>query len=146
MRKAVVIGLAVVLVIAIFFAIQSNSNATGNYLKLDPTGNVAGTGLTVTQNPTNTGETKEFTMTANEFAFVPETITVNEGDKVVLYITSVDVDHGISIPEFDVSENLPVGKTTTVEFIADKKGTYSFFCNVFCGEGHKEMTGTLVVN
>ena len=27
-----------------------------------------------------------------------------------------------------------------------KKGKYDFLCNVYCGPGHKEMTGTIIVN
>lgn len=97
-------------------------------------------------NPPVVGETKTFTMTAKMFEFVPGTITVNEGDTVVLNITSEDVEHGISIPQFGVSETLPVGEMVTVQFVADEAGTYTFFCNVFCGSGHQSMKGTLVVN
>jgi cytochrome c oxidase subunit 2 len=38
------------------------------------------------------------------------------------------------------------GSSKTVTFVADKAGTFKFFCNVPCGEGHREMTGQLVVN
>jgi len=31
------------------------------------------------------------------------------------------------------------------EFVADKVGEFNFFCNVYCGEGHSEMGGKLVV-
>ena len=46
---------------------------------------------------------------------------------------------------FNVSEMLEPGKTVSVEFVADKQGTFSFFCNVFCGSGHGNMKGTLIV-
>jgi heme/copper-type cytochrome/quinol oxidase subunit 2 len=92
------------------------------------------------------GDIKEFAMTARQFEFEPSTITVNEGDTVRLTITSEDVPHGFAIAEFDVNARLPVNEPTTVEFVADKAGTYRFFCSVMCGEGHREMTGTLVVN
>ena len=38
------------------------------------------------------------------------------------------------------------GKTEIVEFVADKRGTFEFYCSVYCGEGHSEMEGTLIVN
>lgn len=88
---------------------------------------------------------KSFNMTAKQWEFVPSTITVNKGDTVRLSITSTDVDHGFALSQFGVSANLQPGKTVQVEFVADKKGTFSFFCNVFCGSGHGSMRGSLVV-
>jgi len=32
-----------------------------------------------------------------------------------------------------------------VTITPDKPGTFVFFCDVFCGDGHEEMAGTLVV-
>ena len=87
---------------------------------------------------------KEFNMEAYLFGFEPSTIEVNEGDTVRITIKSRDVEHGIGIPEFKV--NKKIGKEpVTVEFVADKKGSYPFICSVFCGEGHKEMKGMLIV-
>lgn len=107
-------------------------------------------GKAVSNNPTSnsssSGNVKEFTMTAKAFQFTPSTITVNEGDTVILHITSLDEMHGIAIPEFGVSQQLPPGEEKTVQFVADKKGSFRFFCNVPCGEGHKDMTGMIVVN
>lgn len=87
----------------------------------------------------------EIDMTAKKWEFTPSTITVKEGSEVKLNIRSVDVTHGFRIAEFGVSETLSPGKTVTVEFTADKKGTFSFFCTVFCGSGHSGMRGQLVV-
>ncbi|VVB98770.1 Nitrous-oxide reductase [uncultured archaeon] len=89
--------------------------------------------------------TKEFSITAKQFEFLPSTITVNKGDTVKLNLTSADVAHGIALPDFGVSKEIPAGETVSVEFTADKSGTFTFFCNVPCGEGHREMTGTLIV-
>jgi len=88
---------------------------------------------------------KEFDVTAKQFEFVPGVITVNEGDTVRLNVTSVDVAHGISIPEFGVNERIEVGQTAIVEFVADQKGTFTMHCSVFCGTGHGLMKGTLIV-
>lgn len=90
-------------------------------------------------------EVKSFTMEAKQFEFIPSIITVNEGDLVKLAVTSSDVDHGLAIPAFGVREALSPGKLVNVEFVADKKGTFEFFCSVSCGSGHGGMRGTLVV-
>jgi len=88
---------------------------------------------------------KEFTMTAQNWQFSPATITVNKGDKVRLKITSVDVTHGFALKDFNVNVTLEPGQTQIVEFVADKVGSFSFRCSVPCGEGHREMQGTLIV-
>lgn len=88
---------------------------------------------------------KEFDMSARQWSFEPATIMVKEGDTVRLNIKSEDVTHGFAISEFGVNERLLPGKTTTVEFVADKKGEYIFFCSVPCGSGHGGMKGKLIV-
>lgn len=93
----------------------------------------------------SSSEVKSFSMTAKQWEFVPNTITVNEGDRVRLSIASTDVSHGFALMQFGVNVKLEPGETQTVEFVADKKGTYTYFCNVFCGHSHGQMKGTLVV-
>lgn len=96
-------------------------------------------------NTSTTAAAVEFDVTARQFEFNPATITVTKGDTVTLNITSEDVVHGFSIPDFDVNEALTPGKTTTVQFVADKAGTFSFACSIVCGSGHSTMKGQLVV-
>ena len=91
------------------------------------------------------GNFKEFKITAKQFAFEPETIEVNKGDKVRLIVTSVDVPHGIGIPEYGINERVDPGKQVTIEFVADKQGTFTTFCTVFCGSDHSNMKGKLIV-
>lgn len=88
---------------------------------------------------------KSFSMTAQKWSFSPTTITVNKGDTVKISINSTDVTHGFFLSEFGVSENLNAGTTTNVSFVADKSGSFSFTCSVFCGSGHSNMVGTLIV-
>lgn len=74
-------------------------------------------------------------------------ITVSRGDAVVLKLRSSDVTHGFALKAFDIyiSEGITPGKTVFVSFKADKAGTFPFWCNVYCGDMHKDMKGTLVV-
>lgn len=99
--------------------------------------------------PTTTPEPapiiKEFSITAKQWEFLPSTIAVNTGDTVKLIITSIDVAHGFTLEAFGIEEYLEPNKTTTVEFVADKAGSFSFSCSVFCGSGHNHMSGTLIV-
>ena len=93
----------------------------------------------------STGPVKQFTMTAKDWQFTPSTITVNKGDKVKLTVTALDKNHGFALPDFNVNVNLPKGEAQVIEFTADKQGTFTFFCSVFCGSGHGNMKGSLIV-
>lgn len=99
----------------------------------------------ITATETTESTTQTFDITATQFTFDPSTITVKKGDTVVLNITSNDVPHGFSLPDFDVNETLSPGSTKTVEFVADQTGSFSFACSVVCGSGHSTMSGKLVV-
>ena len=99
----------------------------------------------VVEEPTPFPVIKSFSLTARQWSFEPSTITVKKDDTVRLSIASVDVRHGFKLPTFGVDATLEPNQTTTVEFVADKAGTFSFFCNIFCGDGHGAMNGTLTV-
>ena len=84
-------------------------------------------------------------MTAKRYAFDPNVITVKKGEKVRLIITALDHDHGFNLPAFDINQKLPKGDPATIEFTADKSGTFEFKCSNYCGLGHGKMKGKLVV-
>ena len=111
--------------------------------------NLVGGGTPIPQNEISaaaqSGQVKEFKMTAKQFAFEPATIEVSKGDKVRLIVTSTDVPHGIAIPEYGINQRLDVGKPVTIEFTADKQGSFTAFCSVFCGSGHSAMKGKIIV-
>jgi len=64
---------------------------------------------------------------------------------VVIELTSKDRLHGFSLPAFGVRADAIPDKTTRVRFVPDKVGRHEFFCDVFCGDGHEEMSAVLVV-
>jgi heme/copper-type cytochrome/quinol oxidase subunit 2 len=73
-------------------------------------------------------------------------IRVKQGETVTLRLTSMDVVHGFTLPEYNVSEILYPGDMVTVEFLADESGEFEFYCSAqSCGRGHLEMKGTLIV-
>jgi len=157
-HKTIIISLLLVSVLLLFgCAQQSQANqktdgsvATGNDSMSAGDSMPAGDSMAVGnsmqgEDSMHASDVKSFDMIAKQFEFVPGTITVKKGDTVKLTITSTDVEHGITIPEFGVNQTIPAGQTATVEFVASKAGTFEFHCNVFCGEGHGEMKGKLVV-
>lgn len=145
MNKNTLIAIAVVIVLlvgAVFFIGQKKTTqapAPETSTEAKPTQSMEKT--TTDSN----APVKEISVTAKQFAFSPDTIKVKQGDKVRLKIKSVDVAHGVGIPDFNVSVDLAPGKEETVEFVADKKGEFTFFCSVFCGSGHPDMKGKLIV-
>ena len=87
----------------------------------------------------------EFLVTSRKYEFGPSSLRVKKGDHLMLVITALDHDHGFRLDEFHINTKIERGKTVTVEFTADKAGTFPFRCSSFCGLGHGGMKGTLVV-
>ena len=94
-------------------------------------------------------EPKVFEVVARRFAFEPATIEVTEGDRVRLLVRSADGPHGVEIKEFRVKKAVPRAKPgdepVAIEFVAAKAGTFTILCSEYCGNGHEDMTGSLVV-
>jgi cytochrome c oxidase subunit 2 len=91
------------------------------------------------------GETIEIKMTAKKYEFEPALITVKKGQRVRLIITALDRDHGFKLPAFNINQHLRKGDPATIEFTADKAGTFPFQCSVVCGLGHHKMKGAVTV-
>ncbi|OGB88554.1 hypothetical protein A3H38_02810 [candidate division WOR-1 bacterium RIFCSPLOWO2_02_FULL_46_20] len=89
--------------------------------------------------------TREVSIIARQFNFLPGKIEVVKGVPVRLYLTSLDVTHGLYIDKFKINQKMEKGKLTVVDFIPDEAGEYEFKCSNFCGLGHGGMKGELVV-
>lgn len=79
-----------------------------------------------------------------QYAWEPAAIVAKKGELVRLIIHNADVTHGLVIPDLGVNQDIPPDGAV-VTFAASKQGTFEFFCSVWCGEGHMEMQGTLVI-
>jgi len=84
-------------------------------------------------------------ITAKKFEFTPGEITVKKGEPVAIEITSEDVTHGFSLPDFNIRTQIKAGQVSVVRFTPDRAGQFTFTCDVFCGSGHEDMSGTLTV-
>lgn len=84
-------------------------------------------------------------LTAKKFEFSPAEITVKKGEPVVIEVTSKDVNHGFTLPDFGVRTNIQPGSVNRISFTPDKTGSFAFACDVFCGAGHEDMSGLLIV-
>jgi plastocyanin len=90
-------------------------------------------------------ETKIFNITGQNFAFSQTEIRVKQGDRVRINFESGDGFHDWTIDEFSAATaQVNTGEKTFVEFVADKKGTFEYYCSV--GQ-HRQMgmVGNLIV-
>lgn len=82
---------------------------------------------------------------AKKFEFSPSVITVHLNVPVVLEFSSSDRTHGFAVPDLKLEAEIKPGETTRVRFVPSKLGTFPFHCNIFCGSGHEDMNGQIVV-
>ena len=88
---------------------------------------------------------KEFTITTSNFKFSESMMTVKKGDTVKITVKNTDGFHDFVIDEFGVAtKKLQAGQEETLTFIADKAGSFEFYCSV---GSHRKMgmKGMLVV-
>jgi heme/copper-type cytochrome/quinol oxidase subunit 2 len=103
------------------------------------------------QETTNDKNSASFSIIAKKFEFIPNRITVKQGQKVTLDIKSIDVPHGFALPEYHIVEELLPQKIKRIEFVANRKGIFPFLCSVYCGHdghsghSHMSMVGELIV-
>lgn len=85
-------------------------------------------------------------MTVKRFEYMPREIRVKQGEPVVLEIISLDVAHGFNLPDFKTRADVLPGIPARVRLQPDRVGTFTFRCDLFCGTGHEELDGVLVVS
>ncbi len=79
-----------------------------------------------------------------QWAWDPSTLRAKQGELVRLIIHNADVRHALVIPELGVEADIPPDGAV-VEFMAKRKGTFDFLCATYCGIGHAEMQGKIIV-
>ena len=65
--------------------------------------------------------------------YQPNRITVQLGKKVRLNFIRKDPSHCLDkvlFPDFNIAQDLPINQTTTIEFIPEESGEYSFSCGM----------------
>ena len=82
---------------------------------------------------------------AKRFDYTPNVLQLKKGVPVVIELTTQDVVMGFSAPDFGVRADIVPEKVARVRIVPDKAGTFTFVCDIFCGTGHEEMEGTIVV-
>jgi cytochrome c oxidase subunit 2 len=98
------------------------------------------------QDPAAASAPRVINVVATRFNYEPARVDVTEGERVMLVITSGDGVHGVEIKKFRINKKVPRGgDPVTIEFVASAAGEFPILCSEYCGEGHEEMKGMLVV-
>jgi cytochrome c oxidase subunit 2 len=93
-----------------------------------------------------TPEPRVVPIVARRFAFEPSKIEATVGERLQLVITSADGVHGVEIKKFKIKKEVPRGgEAVTIEFTATTEGSFPILCSEYCGNGHNDMTGMLIV-
>jgi heme/copper-type cytochrome/quinol oxidase subunit 2 len=88
---------------------------------------------------------REFTVVARDYRFSPSRLEVAQDDLVKLTVQSADVAYSLTIDEYRVSKRVPAGGSTSLEFRADRAGTFAFYSNMTSDSRHSQARGELVV-
>jgi nitrite reductase (NO-forming) len=100
---------------------------------------------TTAQVPAVKSVVKTFTVTGQNYSFTPSTITVKKGDTVKITFKNLNGNHNFIIDEFNVNSGIIAGgEQKTINFVADKTGSFQYYCSV---GSHRAMGmwGTLKV-
>ena len=82
---------------------------------------------------------------AMQFAYQPGTIEVPANSTVTFHVTSRDVLHGFEIVGTNANTMVIPGEVAKVTVEFDEPGRYGIVCHEYCGSGHHDMAGELIV-
>lgn len=106
---------------------------------------------------------RSFTITAHKYAYEPEVLRVNRGDRVRIRLVTKDVTHGFYLEGYDVDAKVRPHNPTfwlrrpskreesyeeveEINFVANRSGKFRYRCSITCGYMHPFMQGELIVS
>jgi cytochrome c oxidase subunit II len=81
----------------------------------------------------------------DDLLIVGDSLHLPVGKPVRVLLRSLDVVHDFYVPEFRAKMDLMPGLVSYFWFTPTRTGTYEILCAGFCGIGHPEMRGKVVV-
>lgn len=82
---------------------------------------------------------------ASPWKFLPAEIRVPVGSTVTFYITSADVQHGFDLHNTNINMMALPGQISKLTVTFDTPGEYPYICHEYCGVGHQNMYGKIIV-
>lgn len=134
-RNAWIIGAVILILVIIgFYALSANNGDN----QVNTEQNQGGANQ-------NIREARPFDITASNFRFSESEIRVKRGDEVKIRLSNTEGMHNWVIDEFNAkTETITAGQSAEVTFVADKTGTFEYYCGI---GNHRQMgmKGNLVV-
>ncbi len=87
----------------------------------------------------------EVHMVAKMWAFDPPEVRLPPGADVELYLSALDVTHGMYIEHTGVNLMAVPGAVNSARVRFDHEGEYPVICHEYCGLGHQNMMGKFVI-
>jgi len=84
------------------------------------------------------------TISAKQFEFTPNQITLKHGEPVTLRVAAEDRDHGFYQKDLKIDLDLTPEHVAEVTITPEKPGRFVAICDHFCGSGHGNMK--MVIN
>jgi len=96
--------------------------------------------------PPQAAEPRTIEVLARRYTFEPAEIEATQGERLRIVVRSGDGPHGFEIKKFKVSKEVARGgEPVVIEFTPDEAGRFPIVCSLFCGDGHDDMKGALIV-
>lgn len=142
-----VIGIVIVLLIGggwWYFPQQPVQDEVNNQQVVE-NGNLPANGDMEVMEDVDNSNKVEFNLTGKNFEYSQTEMRVKEGETVTVNFTTESGLHDWVVDEFNTAtEQVTEGNTSSVTFVADKKGEFEYYCSV--GNHRAEgMVGKLIV-
>ncbi len=140
-------NIAVVLtaVILLFFGYYYLNSKTGSAVNLKTLLSLTPTVSPPPAKVSLSGNILKYTIVGSNYSFDIKEIKAKIGDKIELTFKNQEGFHDWVVDEFSArTKQLPADSEETIEFIADKAGTFEYYCSV---GSHRKMgmVGKLIV-
>ncbi len=138
-KPLTVVGILLLIVLVGFGALSLKRNTTQPQ---EP--QVQGESASNTATNVSSENVKEFTINGSSFKFEPAEIKVSKGDTVKITFKDDDGTHNLVVDGYNVSTRILSEGTDTIQFVANKAGTFEYYCSI---GSHRDlgMKGTLIV-
>ena len=87
----------------------------------------------------------EVVMIGQAWSFTPNEVRIPAGSKVTFLMTTPDVIHGFHVEGTRLNVMLLPGQVSRVEYTFEEPGEHLIICHEYCGIGHHNMWGKVVV-
>lgn len=84
-------------------------------------------------------------VSATMCGYDPTHVEANRGDLITVLFHANDVAHSFVIDDYRIAKRAQAGQTVTLEFLAERAGQFSYYCNIEHEHTCAQSRGLLVV-